>query len=123
VNQFQEWQLWMYPYPTLVKEKRFSWDMLGIQKGTLGEARKPTQPQMKRCVLAIAAKDGGDPKAALSKAFAICTAQLQKHGYIKKGTNRATKKGERAGRSKASEKGHSSKVEKYEKLLATARGE
>jgi hypothetical protein len=123
VDQFQEWQLWMYPYPTLVKEKKFSWDMVGVEKGTLGEARKPTQPQMKRCVLAIASKDKGDPKAALSKAFAICTAQMQKHGYVKQGTNRATKKGEKAGRSKASEKGHKGKVEKYEKLLATARGE
>ena len=122
MDQFREWQLWMYPYPTLVKEKKFFWDMVGIQKNAIGEERKPTQPQMKRCVLAIASKEDGDPRAALSKAFAICTAQLQKHGYLKKGTNRATKKGEKAGRSKASDKEHASKVEQYKALLAKARG-
>lgn len=119
MNQLKEWQLWMYPYPTLVKEKRFSWKLIG--KHELGEAKPP---QMKRCVLSVASKDSkSDPRSALSRAFAICTSHLQKHGYVKDGSSEATKKGKSAGKSKAAQKGHSGKVAEYEKLLSKARGE
>ena len=93
------------------------------------EARKHTPSQLKRCVRAIVKKEVGDSgdqdlvRAAISKGFAICTAQLQKHGYLRKGSQDTTKIGATAGRSKSAEKGHGSKVDEYEKMLAVARGE
>ena len=139
-----EWQLWMYPYPTLVKmsKKRILFSKYPFKRlfhesdGVISlrdmfEERKKTPPQLKRCVLAIAKKeiggkdldDRGLVRAAISKAFAICTANLQKHGYLKKKSQSPTKRGGKSGRSKAGEKDHALKVAEYEKLLAKARGE
>lgn len=134
-----EWQLWMHPYPTMIKTtgKRLnpSKSPVGmifqdgaefVRLSDVFEERKRTAPQLKRCVRAIAAKgiaDGMDARAATSKGFAICTRQLQKHGYLKQGTNRPTKRGKSAGRSKAAQKAHASKVAEYERILAMARGE
>jgi hypothetical protein len=134
-----EWELWMHPYPTVVKSKRYRIKRSLFRSNRVyqdgkefvrisdlfQEARRSTPPQLKRCVLAIAKKaqsDGLDARAATSKGFAICTRQLQKHGYVKPGTNRPTKKGEEAGRSKAAQKKHKSRVAEYEKLLKKARG-
>jgi len=117
----------MYPYPSLSKERRLRIRDLAKSGQSLIdlsllriEERKPTSPQMKRCVYSIASKEGGDRKA-LSKAFAICTAHLQKHGYLKDGSSRPTAKGKSAGKSKAAEKGHGYKVSAYEKILKRAR--
>jgi hypothetical protein len=77
------------------------------------EGKKHTTPQLKRCVAAVAKDNGGD----ISKAFAICTASLQKKGFLKPGTNAPTKKGATAGRRKAAEKGHTAKVAEYETML------
>lgn len=129
--KLREWQLWMHPYPTLIKTRGrrlnpalhpmgrvFQDGKELVRLSDLFEARKKkTPPQLKRCVRAVAKKNGGDT----SKAFAICTAQLQKTGYLKVGTQRPTKAGEKAGRSKAGEKGHSDKVKEYEGLLALNR--
>lgn len=85
-----------------------------------------TSPQVKRCVRAIASRDiesGSDARTSASKAFAICTSQMQKNGYVKKGTNFPTQKGKRAGRSKAADKTHSGKLQQYKDILAMARGD
>ena len=126
-----EWQLWIHPYPTLVKDRgrRLNPSLLPVgrvfQDGEelirlsdlFETARRRTSPQLKRCVRAIAKENDGD----VSKAFAICTKQLQKHGYLKLGTQRPTRVGQRAGRSKAAEKGHNAKVKEYEDLLTMNR--
>lgn len=119
-----EWQLWMHPYPTKVKAlkkgtplDRVYQDGASIKLSDLYEERRATPPQLKRCVLAVGKKSGGDT----SKAFAICTRSLQNKGYLKKGTQEPTKKGATAGRSKAADKSHSDKVSEYEQLLALAR--
>jgi len=124
MDTIEEMQLWMHPYPTVVKTKRTKdvngkiyQDGSAIKLSDLYEARKTTPPQLKRCVLAVAKKSGGDT----SKAFAICTSSLQNKGYLKQGTQAPTKKGAKAGRSKAAEKKHSGKVSEYEQLLALAR--
>ena len=39
-------------------------------------------------------KKGKSPKAAESSAWAIASAALQRNGYLKKGTNKLTKKGQ-----------------------------
>jgi len=128
-----EWQLWMHPYPSLIKNygKRFlpglRPDLRDLHSNRLinlsdlfeERKKKHTPVQLKRCVRAVAKKHDGD----VSKAFAICTAQLQKSGYLKVGTQKPTKAGSAASRSKAAEKGHKAKVADYEKLLARARGE
>jgi len=124
MDTFEEMQLWMHPYPTIVKTRRKKkaldrvyQDGAAIKLSDLYEARKATPPQLKRCVLAVGKKSEGDT----SKAFAICTKSLQNKGYLKKGTQQPTKKGSKAGRSKAAEKGHGNKVSEYEQLLALAR--
>jgi hypothetical protein len=128
-----EWQLWMHPYPSLIKSngkrllpglrpdlRHLNNNQL-VNLSDLFEERKKkhTPVQLKRCVRAVAKKHDGD----VSKAFAICTAQLQKGGYLKVGSQKPTKAGQRAGRSKAAERGHAGKVSDYEELLARARGE
>lgn len=131
----EEWQLWIHPYPTMIKNKArtnpslvpylemlsdgedFVWlsDLIEGKKGH-------TPPQLKRCVRAIAKKAGDKPtREDISRAFAICTKQLQKGGYLKKGTQDPTKKGSKRGRSKAGEKAHSTKVAEYERMLAGAK--
>lgn len=134
-----EWQLWMHPYPTLIKTQRrrinptlHPWGRI-FQDGSefvrvsdIFEARRRTSPQLKRCVRAIAKKAREDrmgAREAISKGFAICTRQLQRRGFLRVGTNRPTKKGDRAGRSKAHDKTHKEKIAEYERLLAVARGE
>lgn len=129
-DSIREWQLWMHPYPTLIKTRgrrlqpglrpdvRELDDTEIVKISDLFEGRKrKTPPQLKRCVRAVAKKHGGD----VSKAFAICTAQLQKGGYLRIGTQEPTKAGKTAGRSKAAEKDHKDKVSEYEQLLALAR--
>jgi hypothetical protein len=136
-----EWQLWMHPYPTMLKTKRrINPSLVRIgrvyQNGAefirltdlieaMLEAKKGRNPsQLKRCVLAVAKKDGGEPtRDDVSRAFAICTKQLQKSGYLKKGTQKATKKGKKRSRSKSAEAGHGGKVADYEKMLAGVRKE
>lgn len=133
----KEWQLWVHPYPTMIKNKSrrlnparvpyarlFSDGDEFIKLKDLFEARKGHLPtQLKRCVRAIAKERGGDEPTRddLSRAFAICTAQLQRSGYLKKGSQDPTKKGTKRSRSKAGEKGHKSKVAEYEKMLGAAR--
>ena len=128
VEVIQEWQSLIHPYPTLIKTRGIR-VLPGLVSGTakiedeivklsdLFEARKKKPVQLKRCVRAVAKQYGGD----VSKAFAICTAQLQKGGYLKVGTQEPTKVGKKVGRSKAAEKGHSDKVSEYEKMLDVAR--
>lgn len=139
-----EWQLWVHPYPTMIKKKgrrvnpslhpftRVYLDKKSmVDISVLFEGKRKTSPQLKRCVRAVADKemegkdrsDRGQMRAAMSKGFAICTAQLQKGGYLKLGTNKPTKSGGKTGRSKAAQKGHSEKVSDYERMLAVARGE
>lgn len=128
-----EWQLWMHPYPTMIKAngrrinpRHVKYRPIIAGKDTdagyvkvkdLIEARRQTPPQLKRCVRAVAMKHGGD----VSKAFAICTKQLQRGGYLKVGTQDPTKAGKTAGRSKAADKSHGEKLLDYEALLKIAR--
>jgi len=87
------------------------------------QERQHTTPQMKRCVRAIVDKSGNVSRDSISRAFAICTSSLQKKGYLKKGTNRPTKKGMQRGKSKAAEKGHKEKLQDYESMLAAVKTE
>ena len=88
-------------------------------------SKKKNPAQLRRCVRAILKGKGIDSpnREQLSSAFAICTAQLQKGGYLKRGTRDVTKKGATRSRSKAAELGHGSKVAEYEKMLQGARTE
>ena len=127
-----EWQLWMHPYPTMLKTKGkkinpkyypfarvLASDKSYVNLSDIYEARKKghTPVVLKRCVRAVAKQYGGD----VSKAFAICTAQLQKGGYLRTGTQKVTAKGKKRSKSKAAQKGHAGKVAEYEKLLKGAR--
>jgi len=111
LNSLKLWQEKNCFYTEVVKDCIFEDNSL-VDVVELVERRK-TPPQLKRCVRAVALQNGGD----VSKAFAICTAQLQKHGYLKKGTAMPTKAGKASGRSKAAEKEHMNKLGDYEMLL------
>lgn len=134
-----EWELWMHPYPLMLKTLRrvnpkyvpfqalMQEGVEAISVRSLFEARRrTTPPQLKRCVLAIV-KDatGGDvtkaTRADVSRAFAICTKQFQKYGYLEVGTQKPTGKGKTSGKKKAAEKDHGGKVAEYEKMLDTVR--
>lgn len=82
-----------------------------------GEPSGRTPPLIRRCVLAVADRYGGDT----SKAFAICVAQAQKRGDLKPGSMRLTSQGKKRQDSKVQDKDHAKKMKKYEKLLKKAR--
>jgi len=83
--------------------------------------REHTPYFIKRCVYAVAKKFGGDRKA-LNKAFAVCVAQAQKSGKLKKGSMSATKRGAAWSGTKKQEKSpFGFSLDKYEKMLARAR--
>ncbi len=81
--------------------------------------------QYRRCVLAVYERfvDGGQPEGreTLSRAFAICTKQLQKYGYLQPGSRRPTMKGLEASILKAADDEHVGKMVRYEQALARAR--
>jgi len=88
-----------------------------MRKGLPEMPGRPRIPvSVRRCVRAIADGDGD-----VSRAFAICVAQGQKHGELKPGTLKPTAKGKRRSKRKSSEKGAGAKAAEYEKLLAGAR--
>lgn len=84
-----------------------------IQELVALKERSETPPQLKRCVAKVAPKYDGNT----SRAFAICVAQFQKTGQIKKGSMELTGKGKKVAGVKRKKDDHSSVVDKYEKLL------
>lgn len=75
---------------------------------------------IKRCVYAVAKKSGGD-REALDKAFAICVAQAQKRGDLKKGSMVPTKAGDAASETKKKEKSSFGfTMDKFDQMLAKA---
>jgi hypothetical protein len=67
------------------------------------------------CVVAVA------PKRGVRAAFAICYASAKKGGHIRWGSTKLTRKGQRVERSLARRPGAKKRVERFEKVLATAR--
>jgi hypothetical protein len=78
-----------------------------------------TPDLVRHCVSAVGKKYEGDVK----KAFAICTAQLQKSGHLKPGSMELTAAGKAKEKEHDAEKGASTKFGDYEKMLAKARAE
>lgn len=138
-DTMEEWELWMHPYPVVLKRSRRVNPVLVPYGQLMQEAkglidlkelfearRRTTPPQLKHCVLAIVKDLTGDnvegaTRADVSKAFAICTKQFQKYGYLEVGTQKPTGKGKTAGKKKSAEKEHGSKVAEFEKMLAAVR--
>jgi hypothetical protein len=84
----------------------------------------PLKEQLRRCVLAVHDKliaEGVAQDEALSRAYAICTAQLQRGGYLKAGSNRPTPKGIAAALKKLGDPQAQRKHRKYEGVLQSAR--
>ena len=97
----------------VLNEKLTALKLCLVEKSLKG----PTPPLIRRCVLAVANRYGGDT----DRAFAICVASAQKRGELRKGSLKLNKKGKKAQRSKAADKTHPGKMKKYERLLAKAR--
>jgi hypothetical protein len=83
------------------------------------EERAPahTPTPLKHCVAKVASEKDGDT----SRAFAICTAALQKAKVLKKGTKTLTAKGKGKASAHAKEPDAAEKLGDYEKLLAASR--
>ena len=79
--------------------------------------KSKTPELQKHCVADVAPKFGGDTH----RAFAICTASLQKAGEMKKGHKDLTKKGAARSASKVDEPGASQKRSDFETLLKANR--
>jgi len=77
-----------------------------------------TPEVLKHCVRAVAAK-GKDT----SSAFAICTASLQKAGYLEPGSSQPTAAGKKLSRKHAKEPEAGEKRDDYEKLLKGRKSE
>lgn len=68
------------------------------------------------CVAAVGKRLGGG-KDNVSKAFAICTAGLQKSGILKKGSTELTAKGQEVERRHKEEPDKAHKDAEYEKII------
>jgi hypothetical protein len=85
----------------------------------------PFQEQRRRCVLAVYNRlvASGEPEGrqTTSRAFAICTKQLQRYGYIVPGTARPTQKGMARSLEKLAGPQAAERRAAYEQVLRTAR--
>ena len=85
----------------------------------------PGRVQLERCVLALygegIAKLGLSRRAAVSRAFAVCTRSLQRSGYLVAGSHIPTLKGEIRSREKAKDADATSKNKLYVDMLAAAK--
>lgn len=82
--------------------------------------RRRRMPEfMRRCVSAVSSEKG----LPVDRAFAICTAQSQKYGYLEPGTHKATGKGRALSRKHKRQPEHDAKIARYERQLARARQE
>lgn len=84
----------------------------------------PLEDQRRRCVLAVAMKlmgEGQPIDKAVDRAFAICTRQLQRHGYLEPGTATPTVKGMVRSMHKAVTSDAGDKTLEYQALLEGAR--
>ena len=79
--------------------------------------RKKMPEFMRRCVSAVAGEKG----LPVDRAFAICTAQSQKYGYLEPGTHKATGRGKALSRKHKRQPEHQMKIGRYERELARAR--
>jgi hypothetical protein len=79
--------------------------------------------QLHRCVLAVAESgpSGLDADRQLSRAYAICTASLQRNGYLKRGSNEPTLKGRRRSIEMANDEDALAKEREYQAWLERAR--
>lgn len=76
---------------------------------------------LRRCVSAVTDKDGDTSREGVSRAFAICTASLQRKGYMKPGTDKLTGKGAARTREKRKEPENAEKMRRYELVLKAAK--
>ena len=86
-----------------------------------------TLSQLERCANSVAKRlreeEGLSAKDALSRAYAICTRSLQRSGYLKKGTNKPTKKGVKRAEELSKERGAKTRKREFEKLTRESRKE
>ena len=114
-----DFDLWTYPLPEVSGEP--SWVTLGglvpiSETWKAGKLISKVPQVLRNCVAKVAAKDGDT-----SRAFAICTATLQKSGKLKKGTQKLTKKGRDAAGQRGKRPDAKDKDLDYERLIKAAR--
>lgn len=94
-------------------------------KGKFADVEDPEREQLRRVMLAVyrglVEKGAAEGRETESKAWAIATSQLQKHGYLVPGTGMPTLKGIVRSRQKLSTSDAHAKRQAYEHLLASTR--
>ena len=116
------WDLWTYPQPEVLGEPNYVSNdgqmLVPISEVWIaGKLVSKTPQVLRHCVAQVAAKNGGD----VSKAFAICTAGLQKAGVLKRHTRDLTKKGRARAGARGRDSDSGQKDLDYEQLVAAAR--
>lgn len=117
-----DWDLWTYPLPEVIGEPSLVFDggrvLLPLSEvWKAGKLISKTPQVLRHCVAQVAAKNQGD----VSKAFAICTAGLQKAGVLKSGSKTLSKKGRGKAGARGKEPDSKQKDIDYEQLVAAAR--
>lgn len=80
-------------------------------------AHEDTPDLVRHCVRSVAKKHGGD----VARAFAICTASLQKSGHLEPGSAKLTAKGKEKEKEHKKDPDAGAKFADYEKMLKKAR--
>lgn len=94
-----EWDLWTHPEPEIIGEPSWVFDggkrlvPIREKRDSEGKLVSKNPRGIRRCVVDVVKKGDVKGKEGISRAFAICTAALQKAGQVRKGSRKLTKKG------------------------------
>jgi hypothetical protein len=94
-----EWDLWTHPEPEITGDPSWVFDNgrrlvpIDEKRDKDGKLKSKNPRGIRRCVVDVFKKGGSKDKEGLSRAFAICTAAMQKAGQVKAGSRKLTKKG------------------------------
>lgn len=86
----------------------------------LAASTRTAKVQLHLCVRAVLKRMKTKDSRAVSRAFAICTASLQKNGYLRKGSNEPTVKGKARATLMKRRKDTLDKLAEFEQILARA---
>jgi len=117
-----EWELWTHPEPEITGEPSWVFDggkrlvPIREKRDSEGELVSQNPRGIRRCVVDVYQK-GEKGKEGLSKAFAICTAAMQKAGQVRKGSRKLTRKGTGRATYFARQGDAANKDAEYEKIV------
>lgn len=94
-----EWDLWTHPEPEITGKPSWVFNHgrtlvpIDEKRDKSGELVSKHPRAVRRCVVDVFKAGDDQSKEGLSRAYAICTAAMQKAGQLKAGSRKLTKKG------------------------------